>query len=260
MARHGGQTTGSPTDGGATSVRDFFKPVRTSRVYSEVVSQILRLVDGGQIGPGDRLPPERFLAEQLQVSRSSVREAMTALEVLGVVEIRAGHGIFVGQAQSNHLIEAVSSLTDEQGPLEILDARLLIEPGAAELAAKRATPSDLQLLHEQLELMKEQLDKGMDAWKPDWGFHQAVAKAAQNPVVEAMLDVVTQRSERELWTRMRKHNFEQRARAFRYLEHHAQILAAIEGRDGELASRLMRAHINSIQADLGVEAAGGTQA
>jgi GntR family transcriptional repressor for pyruvate dehydrogenase complex len=257
MPRHGGQTTGSPTD--SASLREFFKPVRTSRVYSEVVSQILKLVDGGQIGPGDRLPPERFLAEQLQVSRSSVREAMTALEVLGVVEIRAGQGIFVGQAQSNHLIEAVSSLTDEQGPLEILEARLLLEPGAAELAAKRASPSDLQMLQAQLELMKEQLDKGMDAWKPDWGFHQAIARAAQNPVVEAMLDVITQRSESELWTRMRKHNFEHRARAFRYLEHHGEILAAIEGRDGPLASRLMRAHIHSIQTDLGVEAAGGLE-
>jgi GntR family uxuAB operon transcriptional repressor len=185
---------------------------------------------------------------------------MTALEVLGVVEIRAGQGIFVGQAQSNHLIEAVSSLTDEQGPLEILEARLLIEPGAAEFAAKRATPSDLQLLRSQLDLMKEQLDKGMDARKPDWGFHQVITKAAQNPVMEAMLEVITQRSERELWTRMRKHNFEQRARAFRYLEDHRQILAAIESRDGELASRLMLTHIKSIQADLGVEADGGTQA
>ena len=256
MRRYGGQTTGSPTDA-PVSLGDYFKPVRTSRVYSEVVSQILKLVDGGQIGPGDRLPPERFLAEQLQVSRSSVREAMTALEVLGVVEIRAGHGIFVGRAQSNHLIEAVSSLTDEQGPLEILEARLLVEPGAAELAAKRASPSDLKSLHAQLELMKEQLDKGMDAWKPDWGFHQAVAKAAQNPVVEAMLDLVTKRMESELWTRMRKHNFEQRARAFTYLEHHGQILSAIEGGDGKVAARLMRKHIQAIQTDLGVEAASG---
>lgn len=255
MARHGGQTTGSPTDGKAAApkLRAYFKPVRTSRVYSEVVAQILRLVDGGQIGPGDRLPPERFLAEQLQVSRSSVREAMTALEVLGVVEIRAGHGIFVGRAQSNHLIEEVSSLTEEQGPLEILEARLLIEPGAAQLAATRATAADRQSMRDQLRLMKEQLDRGMDAWAPDWGFHQAVAKAAQNPVVDAMLEVITQRTQSELWIRMRTHNFEQRARAFRYLEQHTGILAAIERGDGRAADQLMRKHIRSIQADLGME-------
>jgi DNA-binding FadR family transcriptional regulator len=199
------------------------------------------------------LPPERFLAEQLQVSRSSVREAMTALEVLGVVEIRAGRGIFVGRAQSNHLIEAVSSLTEEQGPLEILDARLLIEPGIADLAAQRATPADLQALRNQLELMQDQLDRGLDAWEPDWGFHQAVARAAGNSLVDSMLEVVTQRSENALWIRMRTHNFERRAHAFRYLEQHREILAAIEGRDGKLANRLMRQHIRSIQRDLGVE-------
>src|ERR1700694_1244804 len=255
MARYGGQTTGSPNkaSGGPIGLRDFFKPVRTSRVYSEVVAQILALVERGQIHPGDRLPPERFLPEQLQVSRSSVREAMTALEVLGVVEIRAGRGIFVGRAQSNHLIEAVSSLTEEEGPLEILASRLLIEPGIADLAAQRATPADLQGIRIQLELMQDQLDRGLDAWEPDWGFHQAVGRAAGNSLVNSMLDVVTQRSESALWIRMRTHNFEHRDHAFRYLKQHREIMAAIEGRDGKLAYRVMRRHINSIQRDLGVE-------
>ena len=232
---------------------DVFKPVRTSRVYSEVVAQILGLVEGGQIGMGDRLPAERVLAERLQVSRSSVREAMTALEVLGVVEIKAGHGIFVGRVPGNQLIDAVSHLTAEQGPLEILEARLLLEPGIAQLAADRAATSDLDSIRQQVDLMKAQLDGGLDAWEPDWGFHETVSRAAQNSLVEAMLDVVTKRSEHPLWTRMRIHNFERRAHAFHYLDQHRDILAAIERRDGKGAYRMMKQHIQTIQRDLGVE-------
>ncbi len=230
-----------------------FKPIRTSRVYTEVVTQILDLVEGGQIGKGDRLPSERVLAERLQVSRSSVREAMTALEVLGAVEIKAGHGIFVGRHPGSRLIEDVSDLTSEQGPLEILEARLMLEPGIAQLAAQRATSSDLSSIRKQADLMADQLDRGLDAWQPDWGFHEAITRAAQNSLVEAMLDVVTKRSDHPLWIRMRSHNFERRANAFHYLEQHRAILAAIEGRDPKTAFRAMKRHIQTIQRDLGVD-------
>ncbi|MHB8613316.1 MAG: FadR/GntR family transcriptional regulator [Candidatus Dormibacteraceae bacterium] len=239
---------------------DVFKPIRTSRVYSEVVAQILGLVESGQIGMGDQLPSERVLAERLQVSRSSVREAMTALEVLGAVEIKAGHGTFVGRHPGSHLIEAVSNLTAEQGPLEILEARLLLEPGTAQLAAQRATPADLDALRQQVELMSEQLDRGLDAWQPDWGFHEAITRAAQNSLIDAMLDVVTKRSEHPLWTRMRVHNFEQRTHASQYLEQHRVILSAIERRDGPGSYRAMRQHIRTIQKDLGVEVRTGSRA
>lgn len=252
MQRSGGQTTRTPGDLNGRS-QYVFKPVRTSRVYSEVVTQILGLVEGGQIGMGDRLPAERVLADRLQVSRSSVREAMTALEVLGVVEIKAGHGIFVGRDRGNQLVEAVSSLTSEQGPLEILEARLLFEPGTAQLAAQRATSSDLGAIRQQVNLMQDQLDRGLDAWQPDWGFHEAISKAAQNSLVEAMMDVVTKRSQHPLWIRMRIHNFERRTRAFHYLAQHRAIFSAIESRDAKGAYRTMRQHIRTIQRDLGVE-------
>lgn len=253
MQRSGGQTTRSPGGQNGQSAPDVFTPVRTSRVYTEVVTQILGLVESGQIGRGDRLPAERQLAERLQVSRSSVREAMTALEVLGVVEIKAGHGIFVGRQSGNQLIKEVSELTAEQGPLEILEARLVLEPGIAELAARRATPSDVSSIRKQIDLMEDELDRGLDAWKPDWGFHEAISRAAQNSLAEAMLDVVTKRSEHPLWIRMRSHNFEQRAHAFHYLEHHRAIFAAIESRDAKAAFRTMKRHIQTIQRDLGVD-------
>jgi GntR family transcriptional regulator, transcriptional repressor for pyruvate dehydrogenase complex len=236
---------------------EVLRPVRTPRVYSEVVTQILRLVESGQIAVGDRLPPERTLAEQLRISRSSVREAMTALEVLGVVEIRAGHGIFVGRAQNGHLLEAVSTLTEEQGPLEILEARLMFEPGVAELAAQRRTESDLHSMRVELDLMKEQLERGLDAWKPDWGFHQAVGRAAQNSLVESVLEVITQRMQHPLWTLMRTHNFERRDRAYQYLQQHGEIMAAVEAGDGKQAHRAMRRHIVSIQRDLDAETSTG---
>src|SRR5438128_2692140 len=103
---------------------DALQPVRTPRVYTEVVKQVLQLLESGQIAAGDVLPPERELAQQLGVSRSSVREAMAALEVLGVVRTRPGAGIFIDHSFQQPLIEQVLAMTSQQGPLEILETRL----------------------------------------------------------------------------------------------------------------------------------------
>ena len=249
-SRPTGRTTG-PVSASANGVTGRLRLVRTSRVYVEVVEQILQLVKDGYLSPGDRLPSERELATRLGVSRSSVREGMTALELLGTIRIKAGAGIFVGSPPNGRLVEQVASLTARDGPLEILEARLVIEPGVTRLAARRRTDSDLQDMHKQISQMSSELESGQDAWKPDWGFHEAVARAAQNPVLALVNDAIGRRMEHPLWTLMRHHNFESAERAHRYLDDHRRILVAIEAGDGGAAFRAMTRHITAILRDLG---------
>jgi GntR family transcriptional repressor for pyruvate dehydrogenase complex len=250
-----GRTTG-PDVTAANEVATRLHPVRTARVYVEVVEQILQLVQEGYLSPGDRLPSERELASRLGVSRSSVREAMTALELLGTIQIKAGAGIFVGSPANGRLAEQVAALAKE-GPLEILEARLIIEPGVAQLAALRRSQADLQDMRLQISKMASELESGRNAWEPDWGFHEAIARAAQNPVLASMSDAMGQRMAHPMWTLMRSHNFEFAERAQRYLEDHRRILLAIEGGDGEAAFKAMARHISTILRDLGSRPAPG---
>lgn len=230
------------------------QPIRPTRIYTEIVDQILKLINRGDIASGDRLPSERQLAQQLNVSRSALREAMTALEVLGIVEIKAGVGIFIGAnsgADTNSgVMDEVAKLIAKVGPLEILEVRMLIEPGAAQLAAERRTAHDLRVMERAVRQMELELNEGRDAWEPDWGFHRAIAAATQNPLVEAVFDNLGQRMESPLWTLMRARNFEFGDRGQNYLKDHRMVLDAIRKRQGETAFRAMREHIQMIGADL----------
>jgi GntR family transcriptional regulator, transcriptional repressor for pyruvate dehydrogenase complex len=224
--------------------------VHTPRVYTAVVNQILALIDAGEVAAGDVLPPERELAQQLGVSRSSVREAMAALEVLGIVHTRPGSGIFIQHSFEPPVLDQISAMTAVQGPLEVLETRLLFEPGVAALAAERRSDADLERLRAAVDGMDRELQAGGNAWQPDWGFHRMIARAAGNPIVEAVHESLGERMEHPLWQLMRTHNLAFGDRPLDYLHHHRDILAAIKDQDAAEAARAMRFHIETIQRDL----------
>lgn len=229
------------------------QPVRHARIYSEIVDQILGLIKSGNIGVGDRLPSERQLAQQLDVSRSALREAITALEVLGVVEVRPGVGIFIGpnkQTDRDAVAEQVSSLIEEAGPNEILEVRAIVEPGFARVAAGRRSEADLAAIQAMVLEMEADMREGRDGWEPDLGFHKAVAAATRNPFAELMLNTLAERMQKRLWKLARERNFETLHRGNRYAQDHRAIYEAIRVSDGDAAFRLMHAHIRTIQADL----------
>src|SRR5215472_5407311 len=118
--------------------------VRIPRVYTLVVEQIRALIRTGVLKSGDKLPTERALAEQLGVSRSSVREALSALEVLGIIHSRQGLGTYIAVNLTDGMPEdQIEDLIVEGGTLEIIEACQLFEPGVAALAARRRTDEDL---------------------------------------------------------------------------------------------------------------------
>src|SRR5712692_3774719 len=120
------------------------EPIRRSRLYQSIVEQIESLLEKGELRPGDQLPPERALAEQFQVSRASVREALRTLELLGVVETRAGGGTFVRQVAPDDLVRPLHSLISRGHRVrDVIPLRGLIEPSLSEISAMLITNSKL---------------------------------------------------------------------------------------------------------------------
>lgn len=228
------------------------KQVRIPRVYTVVVEQIRDLIESGQLKPGDKLPTERSLAEQLGISRSSVREALSALEVLGVIQSRQGLGNYVADNVEGDLSEdQFEDLIESEGTLEIIEARQLFEPAVAALAAQRRTDADLRALRNCIAEMERLLDEGAETWEPDWGFHIALARACSNPVVSAIADLITQRVRGRLWQLMREQNYARDpARPRRYLERHRRIYEAIERGDPRAAEEAVRQDLSEISEDL----------
>jgi GntR family transcriptional regulator, transcriptional repressor for pyruvate dehydrogenase complex len=220
-----------------------FEPVAPSRASSAIADQIRTAIVSGRIGAGERLPPERELAEQFGVSRVTVRDALRALEANGLIKVRVGArggafvtaptGALVAQAMSDMMAMAVVT------PDEVVEARLVVELGTVTLACVRATEDDLKQLRELWEHGRRELTAKRYTRELSWAFHALLAHGAHNAAVEGLAQSFkTTLSLHPLRAR------EPRARSHALtVEEHGRILEALEQRDGEAARREMAAHL-----------------
>ena len=218
------------------------QPVRRDRLYQGIVSQIEGLLERGELKPGDQLPPERQLAEQFQVSRASVREALRSLELLGIVETRAGGGKFVRQAQPDDLARPLQGFIARGHNLtDVIDVRGLIEPAVAERAAQNITPSELAELREIIAAQERKVAAGEPYVEEDTRFHEVIGTAARNELLVTVLGVIWDvlRASREEWLLTEK-------RAHQSIEAHRRILAALEQHDGAAARSAAADHIHAV--------------
>src|SRR5262249_53378671 len=162
------------------------EPVKRSRIYEHIVEQIRALIREGSWAPGDQIPPERELAERFRVSRTSVREALRALEMQGVIESRQGGGTFVRSAEPELLIPPLASviLRGQRELGEVLEVRELLEPGVARCAALRATPEAVQELDAVLVRQRALVEHDEQFVEQDAAFHAALARAADNRILQ----------------------------------------------------------------------------
>lgn len=221
-----------------------FRPIRPKRVTHEIVSQIQELVSLGAFPPGSKLPPEREMAQQLGVSRPTLREALGVLEHMGLVRSVQGDGTYVVNPAQKALLDPLQAIItgSQQRMAELAEFRTEIEAWAAGLAAKRAGEDDLSLLGEILQEMKNAVCQKSSFHELDAEFHLAVARAAHNAVYYHVANTIfyllaeITRISHELIFR----DHEEQWALFR--EHEA-IHEAIQRRDENQARLLMKEHL-----------------
>lgn len=163
-------------------------PVKSTKIYEIVMEQIKDIVIKGKLKSGDKLPSERELCDKLQVSRSSIREALKALQTLGLIESRHGEGNFINQNFRNSLLEPLSIvfLLLGSNSENVYELRKIIEPEAAALAARNITESQLTELADIMESLNNTSDAELCA-SLDKKFHYIVAQASGNPLIATIM-------------------------------------------------------------------------
>ena len=220
-----------------------FESVRRAKVYEEVARQIERLILK-KLQPGDKLPSERELAETLGVSRSSIRDAIRSLELMGLVEPRQGAGTVVLEISTESLVNPLANTLKRKEELigELLDFRKMLEPPLAARAASHASADEISEMEEILERQQEKLRQGESAIAEDSEFHYSIALASRNSVVLKVLDTLM-----DLLRDTRERSLQVEGRQQKSLAGHRRILAAIKRHDAEDAKAAMRRHIEDVE-------------
>jgi len=226
---------------------DLTAPIGRKTVSELVVQRILDLVRSGQLKAGEKLPPERELSARLAVSRPTVREALRALSILGVLEIRHGGGVFVTSLDATDLLSPFDlfvTLTS-RNMAELFDARIEYEPMIARLAAERLTDPQVDRLRD---LVAAQVATPEDAevfHDTDVEFHKTIIEASGNlfltrigKLLQVLGDQGRQAFQKRKGVRLRS------------IEDHQAVLAALEARDPAAAGRAMRAHMVNVRTAL----------
>lgn len=215
--------------------------IKVRRLYLQVAEQLQQLIGNGTFAVGSRLPAERDLASQFEVSRPTIREAMIALEIAGLVEVRSGSGVYVlARGGSAGLPEMQAP-----GPFEILEARRLIEGEACALAAQRIDAEQLSRLEQILAVMDQSEQAVEDAEGADRQFHCAIAEASNNSALSATVNWLWQlRNESEISTRFHQRVREEGSRPI--LADHQLILQSLREGDGEAARQAMSDHLQRV--------------
>ena len=227
----------------ATTLKPDFEVVRRNKVYEEVAKQIERLIIN-KLKPGDKLPSERELAETLRVSRSSIRDAIRSLELMGLVEPRQGTGTIVREVSSESVLHPFANALKRRRELvsELLDFRKMLEPPLAARAATHASDEDISEMDEILGRQEAKQSRGEPAVAEDAEFHYSVALASDNSVVLKVLDILM-----DLLRDTRERSLQLEGRPQKSLAGHRRVLAAIKRHDAEAAKSAMRRHIEDVE-------------
>ena len=224
-----------------------YRVVRSSRLYEQIVQQVEESIEKGALKTGDKLPPERELAEQFGVSRTAVREAVKALREKGFVEAYPGRGTFIMETSAHPIrlsLDRMVKAGQAEGSRYLTEVREIMEPEIAALAAERADAEDLAAMRESFEVM-ERAKRDPEAFiEADLDFHLALAEAAANPIILSLIDSIV-----GLLREQRMGIFQVEGGPERGQYHHKKILEAVEHRDAAGAREAMKAHMRQVRED-----------
>lgn len=223
------------------------EPVKKVRLYEAIVKQLQDLISSNKLKPGEKLPPERQLAEELNVSRTSIREALRTLEMMGYLESKVGisGGTFVKDITMETVVSPFSKILVRNGNFitDLLETRLVLEIEVARLAALRRNDEDLEKIASAVKNMENEIKDGGTGINGDNEFHRALGSAAHNDVLLNMVKMCGDLMEMQ----REEHLSNLEGEPERALKSHKAILKAVKEKDEEKAQSLMRKHITNLQ-------------
>lgn len=227
-----------------------FKPVKNMKVYEQVVDQIKEMVRVGEIKKGDKLPTERVMAEELEVSRTSIREAMRALEVVGLIESKQGAGNYIREEFDDVLLEPLSIVFMLQNGTnrDILELREVLELSTIFLSVMRINEEDLKRLGELVEKFKISKDEEENV-RIDSEFHSIIVRGANNVLISNLLEGVSELVNKFISEGRRAILSDIRNRG-KLLDYHEKIYIAIKNRDAYAAYKHMQEHFQLIKENI----------
>ncbi|MBG9542006.1 GntR family transcriptional regulator [Cytobacillus firmus] len=221
------------------------------KTYLVLADKLIECYLGGNLKPGERLPSERELAVQFNVSRTTIREALRTLELNGLIDIRQGGGSYVKVSDIQSNKEEIITVVKAENPLvfEMLELRRALEAESSFLAANRATPADLEKLRialHNMALSKQDPELGL---KADLDFHIGIAEATHNSIFIELIHTLKGHME-ETIRATQNHRFKDLSRYGDTINEHREIYLAIASGNGDKAKELMEGHITKIRAEL----------
>ena len=225
------------------------RPIKTKKIYEEIIEQIKQLILDGHLKPGDKLPSERNLVDSFKVSRSSIREALSALEMMGLVEVRTGEGAYIRRLQANSLNTSFHWLLslERESVLELLEVRKMIEVQAVRYATERITNEELEQLEKILSTMRFDSNNQGPIWEQaDHLFHYSIANATHNKITIRLMDTIADHLQ-HLIRISRPKLYEDKYTPELLYQEHADIYEAIKGRDLQKAKENMLKHLLGVE-------------
>jgi GntR family transcriptional repressor for pyruvate dehydrogenase complex len=236
-------------------MESLFEPIERKILSERIAAMILSLIKDRQLQSGDRLPPERELAKLLGVSRPPLREALRALSMMNILEIRQGSGTYIATLEPELLVQHLDLIfaLEDTTYLELLRARRVLEGGLAEMAAQNITDAEIQDLRECLAKSIRSIDQPMAFLKSDLELHRIVCEAARNLILSKLMTSI---SKPGIHSRYR--TTEIRDVRIQTVKDHEEIVAAISLRDAERSREAMANHLRNIERTFIENIASGT--
>lgn len=222
--------------------------IASYRLYKNVGNDLKELIKTANYVVGDKLPPERDIADLYGVSRTVVREAIIMLELEDIVRVKKGSGVYIINLPDTVNGSHSSDDEDDFGPFELLQARQLIESNIASFAASQVVKSDITELRTLLNREREMVAQGnLDDYSVDEQFHITLAKATKNSVLENMLTELWQkRNNSQMWQKLHTHITDHSYRKI-WLEDHEQIIQALQTKDPAAAKQAVWQHLENVK-------------
>jgi len=226
-------------------------PLSFSRLYEQMAESIRQQIVDGKLKTGDRLPNERDLAKQFDVSRTVVREAIKSLKQEGLVEVRPGLGTFVVDATGEALTQSfglMMSLGNQNKLSDIVEIREILEPEIAAMAALRAAQEDIARMEKAMKLMDQNIEDIDEYTEEDHSFHLALARATQNIIIPRLIASIV-----DLLQELRQRIALVDGARERGQMHHRNIVESIRNQDPQAARAAMQAHLQQVREDSGAD-------